>query len=70
MIDITYSLFGRVERNGYKGIFLEYSIYSLFGNLVGRNGMTRRECSFHSLLSIPPKSEKNMHSFNERELKY
>ena len=42
----------------------------MFKTLVGRNEMAMRECPFHFLLSIPPKSGRNTHSFDELEVKY
>ena len=41
----------------------------LFGNLVGRNSIARRECPFHSLISSAHKSMKNTHPFIIRLVK-
>ena len=38
----------------------------LFGNLVGRNSIARRECPFHSLISSAHKSMKNTHPFHNK----
>lgn len=57
-------LVGRRERNGmdFNGI----SYIPVFRGLVGRNGLARRESTFHSL---PSKSKKNIGSFNEIKVK-
>jgi len=53
-----------MELNGmdFKGI----SYIPVFRGLVGRNGLARRECTFHS---FPSKSGKNIGSFNEIKAK-
>jgi hypothetical protein len=45
-----------MESNGLKEILRNILFISIFSNLVGMNGMVKRECLFHFFLSILAKS--------------